>query len=165
MFFKDYIDKLINSSEVEREDWLEISGFFGGISKSQKEKMIELFNQLLNNWSRYEKFISICEYMLPMIRQAASYLDIDGNMPYTVKSNNKKVFVYNYNFDLDKYLEHFHELFNVSSDQFLKIFINIDVEAELCHLCIRDYFYSLAKSSKVELYDSIVREINIDKII
>jgi len=164
MFFKESIQELISNKD-KREEWVNTSGLLVNLTDNQKQKLFELFNDVLNNWEEFKKYEIIYEFIPPMLRQAISYLDIDANMPYSVKSNKKKTFVYLWKFNLNNYLNHFNELYTSSSTSFSKIFLNIDIEAELCHLCIRDYFYKLAKESKVEDYESIIRDNKINEII
>ncbi len=165
MSFRDEIIYLLISNRQHREKWFSETGLLSGLNEVEILETLNLFNLLLDNWETYKKYDKIYEYMLPMLRRAINYLYSDESMIWSIKKDNKRLFVYRHNFNLLEYIEHFNSIFVKNEKSFQETFKNIDGTAELCHLCIRDYFYKLASESKSEDYDSIIRDININKII
>jgi hypothetical protein len=165
MYFESEVTDLLNLDEYHRKKWFESTGLLSGLNAEEIEKTLEIFNLLLDNWETYKKYDKIYEFMLPMLRRAINYLYSDESMIWSIKKDDKRTFVFRYNFNLFDFIEHFNNLFVINRESFRENFKNIDSEAELCHLCVRDYFYKLAKLSKSEDYDSIVRDLKIKKII
>lgn len=165
MLFRDEIPDLLKLNRQHREKWFNSTGLLSGLNEEERLQTLNLFNLLLDNWETYKKYDKIYEYMLPMVRRAINYLYSDESMIWSIKKDNKRLFVYRHNFNLSEYIEHFNSIFVKNEKSFQETFKNIDGPAELCHLCIRDYFYKLAEDSKAKDYDSIIRDIKINTII
>jgi len=165
MYFKDEVTDVLPLDKEHRKTWFVTTGLLSGLDAIETEKTLEIFNNLLDNWEMYKKYHDIYEYMLPMLRRAINYLYSDESMIWSIKRDEKRTFVYRYNFNLLNYIEHFNSIFVKNQESFQENFKNIDAQAELCHLCIRDYFYKLAEDSKPEDYESIIRDLNINRII
>jgi len=165
MFFKDEIVDILPLDKEHRRKWFSATGLLMGLNVEEVEKTLDIFNELLDNWEIYKKYNEIYDYMLPMLRRAINYLYSDECLIWSIKSDKKRLTVYRLNFDLLEYVEHFNSLFIKNKENFLNNFVNIDAEAELCHLCIRDYFYRLAKISSSEDYISLLREKRINAIV
>jgi len=165
MYFKDEVTDVLPLDKEHRKKWFNATGLLAGLDAIETEKTLEILNDLLDNWERYKRYHDIYEYMLPMLRRAINYLYSDESMIWSIKKDKKRTFVYRYNFNLLNYVEHFNSIFVKNQEYFQETFKNIDAQAELCHLCIRDYFYKLAEDSKTEDYESIIRDLNINRII
>ena len=164
-YFKDEITDLLPLDKQHRENWLSSTGFLTGLNEVERLQTLHLFELLLNNWQLYRKYDKIYEFMIPMIRRAINYLYSEESMIWSIKRDDKRLFVYRHNFKLLDYVNHFNEIFVKNEHSFQETFQNIDAQAELCHLCIRDYFYKLAKESKTEDYEIILRDLKINSII
>ena len=111
MYFRDEVTDLLGLDKEHRVKWFDATGLLMGLTPEEREKTIELFHSLLDNWETYKKYHDIYEFMLPMVRRAINYLYSDESMIWSIKKDNKRTFVYRYNFDLLKYFEHFNSLF------------------------------------------------------
>ena len=165
MFSKDEITDILPLDKEHRKKWFNATGLLTGLDEEERGKILEIFNELLDNWDIYKKYNDIYGYMMPMLRRAINYLYSDECLIWTIKKDEKRLFVYRHNFNLLDYVEHFNSLFLKMKKIFTDTFANIDAEVELCHLCIRDYFYHLATISKSEDYISILRDKRINNII
>ena len=165
MYFKDEITDILPLDKEHRRKWFQATGLLMGLNVEESQKTLDIFNELLDNWELYKKYNEIYEYMLPMLRRAISYLYSDECIIWSIKSDKKRLEVYRLNFNLLEYIDHFNNLFIKNKVSFIDNFVNIDAEAELCHLCIRDYFYHLSKISSSEDYLSILREKRINNIL
>ena len=165
MYFKDEVTDLLGLDKQHRKKWFEATGLLSGLNEEENSQTIELFNLLLDNWETYKKYHDIYEFMMPMLRRAINYLYSDESMIWSIKRDEKRLFVFRHNFNLLNYIEHFNGIFVRNRESFQETFKNIDAQAELCHLCIRDYFYKLAEESKANDYESIIRDLKINTII
>lgn len=165
MYFESEVLDILPLDSEHREKWFSATGLLSGLNKEERVQTLILFNLLLDNWETYKKYDKIYEYMMPMVRRAINYLYSDESMIWSIKKDDKRAFVYRYNFNLLEYVEHFNIIFVKNQESFQETFKNIDGQAELCHLCIRDYFYKLANESKSEDYGSIIRDLKINNII
>jgi hypothetical protein len=165
MFFKDEVTDVLPLDREHRKKWFNATGLLLGLDAEETEKTLELFNGLLDNWEQYKKYHDIYEYMLPMVRRAINYLYSEDSIIWSIKMDKKRLYVYRHNFSLPDYVEHFDRLYKSSIRNIRDNFKNIDAEAEVCHLCIRDYFYHLSNVSKAEDYESIIRDTKLTKLI
>jgi hypothetical protein len=165
MFFKDEVTDVLPLDRQHRMKWFNATGLLMGLNAEEIEKTLEIFNELLDNWEQYKKYHDIYEYMLPMVRRAINYLYSEDGIIWSIKMDKKRLYVYRHNFSLPDYVEHFDRLYKSSIKNIRDNFKNIDAEAEVRHLCIRDYFYHLSNVSKTEDYESIIRDTKLTKLI
>lgn len=164
MRFEDEIIDVLPLDIEHRKKWFSATGILHGLNSEEVEKTLELFNKVLDNWDRYKKY-NISEYVLPMIRKSIHYLYSDESIIWSFKSDSNRLKVYRLKFNIEEYFKHFNYIFNRNINQFKNEFSNIDAEAELFNLCIKDYFTKLSNDSLSEDYISTIRDLNINTIL
>lgn len=163
---------LVEFDKPHREMWFKAGGILLGMNEQEKYEFLNLFNGILDDPNFMSKWGAIVEHIESLVRNAAFYLHSKmsfGNSQNPNESGlsylSKRTFVYRYNFNIEDYLESFSTCFLESIDIFKKYFSNINSDLELRNLFMKNYFKGLWDNSKVEDYERILREVNLNKIL
>lgn len=126
----------------------------------------EYLDDLFDNWDTWSSYNDIWSFYLPLVRRAATNLWDCDNIPWTIKTDPRRLTIYRFKFNFTEFLVHFINCYRSNLSDFSQKFPNLDPHVEVFNLSIKDYFSKLADLCKDENeYELIVRKTKIKKIL